>query len=112
MSLKSVTVTGKLVDKPYVDGDKTTLRLVVSGGKKYEDIRFVVDCYGPIGSKTARDLSEGDTITVEGTARNPYVVSVTEVWNYLYADKVHYNSTKKFNEVYKPQQELFKVLGE
>lgn len=112
MSLKSVIVTGRLAQDPVVFGGKqpvTNLYIEVKGGKKYGDIRFRVDCYGPIANKTAKDLTKGDKITVEGTVKNPFI-NGSEVMNHINADKIHYEWTKKYNEVYKPQMEL--KLGE
>ena len=114
MSLKSVNITGRLIKATMsVNNGKimaTNLFLEVKGGKKYGNINFRVDCFGPIASKTARDLVKGDKITVEGTIKRPFM-SGSEAMNHINADKIHYEWTKKYNEVYKPQQELF-PMGE
>ena len=109
MSLKSINVTGRLTKDPVIRGDNvpvSNLYLVVGGGHKYGDITFRVDCFGPIARKTIKDLSAGDKITVEGTIMKP-IQEDGELINHVNADKVHYERTKKYNEVYKPQQELF-----
>ena len=112
MSLKSVNITGRLIKDPVVHDNGqyvvTNLYVIVSGGKKYGDILFRVDCFGPIARKTQKDLVAKDSITVEGTIRKPLQEN-GEFMNYINADKIHYNWTKKYNEAYKPQQELFKM---
>lgn len=109
MSLKSVVVTGRIIKPPVLITGKYTVAniyMAVNGGEKYDDVLFRVDCFGPIANKAMRDLSEGDRITIEGVIKRPCSED-GKLMNWINADKIHYEYTRKSNEVYHRQEDLF-----
>lgn len=109
MSLKSATITGKIIKNPTIITGKylvANIYLAVNGGEKYDDVLFRVDCFGPIANKVQRDLTEGDRITVEGVIKTPLSEN-GKLLNWINADKIHYEYTHKSNEIYHRQNELF-----